>query len=972
MMNKNNSPHHRQVQQVLQASPVGAFQTDMDGNCFFVNRSWEDMSGLGFEESLGKKWMEIIAEEDIPAISHIIQQAIEGVKEVSFIYRIQHPEKGLRYFKTDARPILNKEENEKYFLGYIQDITETKLSTVYIDKQNKLFRILKDIQDRFYLGESPYALFNKLLENILEITESKFGFIGEIIRDKHGGQPYLKTLAISNITWDEASRKIYEDTKTEGVVFTNLDSLFGQVISSGEPYISNAPETDEKRGGTPEGHPRLDSFLGLPAKTKDKLVGMIGVANRKNGYDLSLVEFLDPLLSTFASLVAFHRLTIAKKAADTRKEELNNHLQSLISSLEDIILEIDGNLVFRNVWARNEDILFVPKERFIGKKLTEVFGERASFFADHIRRVIRTGKTREFEYKHLDPSVDKWYKAKVTPINRDPRPDHYKMAIFVRDITEKTKYIEDLKTEKEKLEYTNLLFDFSQELSKIGGWENNLETGKVVWTKQTHAILGISPEYIQHTTYRELWDLLEEMGAGLIKDQALKTLKNKKPYDVITRITTLQGDRKWIRSIGIPIVKSSKVVLLRGVLLDVTRQKETELILEQTKNAAEAAARAKTDFLSVMSHEIRTPLNGIIGITNLLKLNHTPEQEEYINNLMFSADHLLQLINDILDLNKIESDKLELVYTEIDLPELIFNIKSQFQSLADVKGIKLFSRIDRNIPRKIIGDAVRISQILNNLVSNAVKFTEKGEVSIMLQQLSATPTHTTIHFSVRDTGLGIPKKMQETIFESFKQIQQEAYRKHSGTGLGLTITKKLIELHNSHIAVKSKRGKGTEFSFDITLELPSEKNRKRLAPKTLSGFENGLSGIKLLFVEDNRVNALVARKQLEYFGIKPDHAQNGDEALEFLCNTHYHVALIDLHMPQMDGYRLSEIITRDYPDIHIVIFTADIMTDVKQRLARMGIYDILNKPFVPTEMLSVLLKVANSKKLLPDGEKVKD
>ncbi|MBC9794899.1 PAS domain-containing protein [Sinomicrobium weinanense] len=1099
-MNTENTLHnYKQVQEVLQVAPVGAVQCDMNGDCFFVNKAWEKISGLSFEESLGKKWLRIVLEEDIPAISQVIQQAVNEVKEVTFFYRIRHPKGGIRYLKTTAKPVFDDTGKGQYFTGYIQDVTEKTLSTAQIRSQNRLFGILKDIQDRFYLSESPYELFNTLLQNIIEITESEFGFIGEILPDKQTGQPYLKTLAISNIAWDEKSRKIYEDTKTDGVVFTNLNTLFGQVMQTGETYISNTPATDKKRGGTPKGHPKLRSFIGLPAKTNSELVGMIGIANRKNGYDTSFAEFLSPLLSTFASLVAFHRLTGAKQLADTRKEELNNHLQSLITSLEDIVLEIDGNMVFRNVWVKDEKMLFMPREKFLGKPLPEVFGSQAPFFVKHIGKVIKTGKPSAFEYKHINPAIDKWYKAKVTPVNKAKQPGAYKMAIIIQDITQRTKYIEALKTEKEKLERTNLLFDFSQELSKIGGWEINIKTGKMFWTKQTHIILEISPEELEKISHKQLLDLFEKRGAGLLKKKSREAVAKKNPYDVVSPISTPEGHTKWIRSIGIPIVRNNKVVTLRGAILDITQQKETELALQQTKeklersnllldasqelsktggwenniktgeifwtkqhynimgfspeaikqmsykdlfdsvlkedrhiiegafknsirkkttydatfrivtpsgeekwvrsigfpvlkdgqtymlrgsimditqkkedemaliqarDAAENAARAKTDFLSVMSHEIRTPLNGIIGITNLLKLNHTPGQKEYIDNLMFSADHLLQLINDILDLNKIESDKLELVYTEVDLPELILHIRNQFKSLADAKDLTLRCHIDKNIPQKIIGDTVRLSQILNNLVSNAIKFTEKGGVTISLKQLSATPMQSVIHFSVKDTGLGIPQKLQQAIFESFKQIQQAAYRKHSGTGLGLTITKKLIELHDSQIHVKSRPGKGTEFYFDLTLNLPTDKNRKKLSSKTLSAYENKLSGIHLLFVEDNHVNALVARKQLEYFGITPDYARNGDEAIELLRKNYYHMALIDLHMPKMDGYGLSEIIHREYPDINIVIFTADIMTDVRQRLARMGIYDILNKPFVPAEMLSVLLKVAHEKNIL--------
>nr|WP_121272270.1 ATP-binding protein [Pedobacter schmidteae] len=537
---------------------------------------------------------------------------------------------------------------------------------------------------------------------------------------------------------------------------------------------------------------------------------------------------------------------------------------------------------------------------------------------------------------------------------------------FLEDITERTLSDQALREIKEKLERSNLILDVSQELSTTGGWEFNLLTGEVFWTKQIYEIHGVDPDFVP--TFESILALYDEGYSEILKIHVNDAIEHQIPYDFEFKLRTPGGMKKWGRGVGIPVVVDKKVVALRGAITDITQKKEIELELIHAKNIAENSAKAKTDFLSVMSHEIRTPLNGIIGIANLLKLRHTMDQEEYVRSLIFSADHLLQLINDILDLTKIESDKLELILAEVNIFELVKNIKNQFKSLAESKGIQLKSFVDDDIPERLIADPVRLGQILNNLISNAIKFTERGDVTIVLRLTTLTNDKAGIHFSVKDTGMGIPEELYDTVFESFKQVQQSAHRKHTGTGLGLAITQKLIELHHSQIMLNSKVGVGTEFHFEVCFDLATDQNSPGnfLPSPEISVYEHKLKGLRILFVEDNTINVMVAKKQLEYFGCMPDCAYSGKEALVLLDHNTYDVALLDLHMPEIDGYALAELIQQKYPGIHIVIFTADIMTEVKMKLAKMHIYDILNKPFSPARMFDVLYNVGMNRGVLPE------
>ncbi|MDR6568803.1 response regulator [Chitinophaga ginsengisegetis] len=302
--------------------------------------------------------------------------------------------------------------------------------------------------------------------------------------------------------------------------------------------------------------------------------------------------------------------------------------------------------------------------------------------------------------------------------------------------------------------------------------------------------------------------------------------------------------------------------------------------------------------------------------------------------------------------------------TAINLSELTDNIKNQFKPQAAGKGILLNTLMNNDIPDALIADPVQLKQILDNLVSNAIKFTDKGAVTIGLQLKTLTKDRVTIYFSVKDTGRGIPEEMHETIFKNSKPLQQASDGKHTGTGLWLT--QRLAELHNSKIFLKSTPGEGTEFYFEMSFLLANDRHSAATAARNnmLSQHKKKLTGLRILFAEDNHINVLVAKKQLEHFGVIPDCAYNGLEALTMLENNSYHVALLDLHMPSIDGYALAEILHRQYPDTHVIIFTADIMTEVRTRLAQLHVYDILNKPVSLEKMYEVLSNVARSRNIV--------
>src|SRR5258708_3133295 len=670
------------IKDVLELAPLGAFQADTEGNCFFMNKQLENILGLDPFASLGKKWMKSIHEEDIPAILSLIQNVLAEKKDIfDFVYRVCHPLKGIRWCKVNARFVFDEKGAAQYYIGFVEDITESTLHE----------HILKEANEKLERS-------NILLDVSQEIS-------------KTGGWEY--------------------DVKT--------DTVF---------------------------------------RTKQMKI-MLGIAS-----DTSL-----------ATATSFYEEEDDKAIQKGMKEAIEQH--------------------------KVYDLELRPK------------------------------------------GTKKWFRTIGRPVVKDGKVELVRGA--VTDITERKEYELALREVKEKLERSNLLLDVSQQLSGTAGWEFNLQTGEIFWTRQAYLLHDVEEDFV--LTLESSLSFYEEEERKRLDRVARNAVLEKKSYDIEVWLTTAKNVRKCVRAIGSPVIRNGEGVVMKGALMDITQKKEAELELIRARDIAEDLAKTKTDFLSVMSHEIRTPLNGIIGIANLLKLNY--------------------------------------------------------------------------------------------LGSNAIKFSDKGEVTLLVKLVSVEKDKATLHFSVKDTGIGIPEHLHETIFESFKQVQQSAYRKHSGTGLGLTITKKLIELHDSQVFIRSSPGTGTEFYFELGFELANDKNSpaRFAAIPVLAGYEKKLNGIRLLFVEDNPINVLVAKKQLEYFGVVPDCAYNGKEALVFLENNEYDAALLDLHMPEIDGYALAEIIRRQYPGIHIIIFTADIMTEVKVKLAKMNIYDILNKPFAPEKMFEILSKL---------------
>jgi len=388
-----------------------------------------------------------------------------------------------------------------------------------------------------------------------------------------------------------------------------------------------------------------------------------------------------------------------------------------------------------------------------------------------------------------------------------------------------------------------------------------------------------------------------------------------------------------------------------------TAEERGELNIEFGKaiEKAEKSSQAKSEFLSTMSHEIRTPLNAVIGMTNLLMMGSPrPDQKENLDILKFSAGNLLALVNDVLDFNKIESGKVVFENIKFDLVELMHNICGGQKLKAEEKGLEFKMHIEDCVKSKVVfGDPTRLTQIIFNLISNAIKFTHEGTIWVDVKCVEDKHNTVRLNFIVKDTGIGIERENLEVIFEPFTQESITTTRQYGGTGLGLAIVKRLLELQGLHMDVVSQPGIGSEFSFQAEFPVSTE-NAAEPAEKQLAAGTDSMGSMRVLIAEDNQVNVMLMKKLFSKWGIVPVIAENGERAIEMVQYGNFDIILMDLQMPILNGFDAAiEIRKMRDPrkaNIPIIALTASALFDIKERVFSSGMNDYVSKPFKPDEL----------------------
>jgi len=400
--------------------------------------------------------------------------------------------------------------------------------------------------------------------------------------------------------------------------------------------------------------------------------------------------------------------------------------------------------------------------------------------------------------------------------------------------------------------------------------------------------------------------------------------------------------------LSLALYKNNIIRTQSNLLLE---EKNRELII--AKERAEKASKARSEFLSTVSHELRTPLNAINGIAHLL-LEEKPKKSQmhYLESLEFSGNYLTTFINDILEIQKIDSNKIEIENIDFNLKKLIENIQNSLKELASINNNNFTLEIDSKIPDNLIGDPTKLSQIMMNLINNALKFTKNGSVTLISKLISSEDKNAVIYFEVKDNGIGIPEDKLETVFDSFSQGSVGINRKYGGTGLGLTIVKKLIKLLGGEIQLKSIVGKGSSFSFELQFKEGEKEIKIEKKPKSYD--DSSLLNKKILVVEDNKINQMVSKKMLKNKGIICEIIDNGEEAIEIARNKKFDMILMDVHLPGINGTIATQQIRKFDQTTPIIALTAISLNENRDMLLSYGINDVITKPFVPEDFYSII------------------
>ncbi len=634
-----------------------------------------------------------------------------------------------------------------------------------------------------------------------------------------------------------------------------------------------------------------------------------------------------------------------------REATLKEQYRELFENARDMIYttDLDGRLTSLN--KTGERIAGYSRDEALGTKVTDIAApEYLDLIQKNTERTIAGEALPPFEVEMV---AKDGRRVPVEVSTRLIRHDGKLIGMqgVARDVTERERAEEELARERSLF---NILMDsipdtiyFKDTASRFT--RINKAQAKMLGVKDPSEAIGKTD-----------FDFFPPELAGDFYAAEQEICNSGQPLiNSVEKIDKPDGQVCWLSATEVPIKdQGGRVIGLVGISRDITGRKQAEMDLQKAKEAAEAASRAKSEFLANMSHEIRTPLNGIIGMTELaMDTELTPEQQDYLTMVKTSADSLLSVINDILDFSKIEAGRLDLDLIEFNLRGSLGDTMKTLAPRAHQKGLELAFQVRPEVPEAVVGDPTRLRQIVLNLVGNAIKFTEQGEVTVHVERESETGEETWLHFICADTGIGISTEKQRVIFEAFAQADGSTTRKYGGTGLGLTISWQLVEMMGGRIWVESEAGKGSTFHFTARFGVPKGPP-ERLVPEEPAN----LRGMGVLVVDDNATNRRILEEMLIHWQMKPALADGGWTALAALKRAlegkkAFRLVLLDAQMPEMDGFTLAERI-KENPELAgatIMMLTSIGRLGDAARCRELGIAAYLVKPIRQSDLLDAIL-----------------
>ena len=915
----------RRFRNLFYDAPVGYHELDTEGRITCVNTTELSMLGYSSEEMIGHHVWEFIGESDIAR--NTFAEKLAGTKPLPNVERSFRRKDGtLMEVQLDDQMLHDPSGRIIGIRATMQDITERKRA-----EAERL--VIAEIVQSVITTTNLDALFKVAHQAINKILPAENCFI-----------------ALHNLTTDVMHCEYWVDQfdpapspRPFGKGFSSYILRTGQPLLLTKEFIKQMYETGEvQKSGTDS-----LSWLGVPLRTHSRTIGVLVVQHyeQEHAYNQRDLEFLSAVGDQLGLAIERKRIELELKANEMKLTEAQQ-----IANLGSWEWDVPANKVswsdeLYRIYGLKQQEFEVTYEA----SLTFVHPDDRKLVESTIEQTLHDKVHPNFDYRIIRPDGSVRVLQANGRVTADDAGRIIKMVGTVMDITERKRAEAELRVREAQLSE-------AQQIAHVGSWEFDTVTGKITWSDELWRIFGLDQREFG-LSFEEYLAMVHPDDQEVVKSVDEKSRHAKTGFDHHYRIIQPDGSVRVIRGIGrVMCDEHDHLVKMAGIDQDITEQKRIEDDLERARDAALESTRLKSEFLANMSHEIRTPMNGVIGMSGLLlDTTLSAEQRDITETINASAESLMTVLNDILDFSKIEAGKLFFEKLDFDLAPVVEDPLELMAERAQAKGIEIASLIYSDVPAMVRGDAGRLRQVIINLLGNAVKFTESGEIVLRVTKESETSTHTILRFTITDTGIGISKESQTKLFQAFVQADGSTTRRYGGTGLGLAISRQLVELMGGEIGVESEPGAGSTFWFTARLEKPAAMQ----AANPLKKIE--LDELHVLVVDDNKTNRWIIEHQLGSWRMYSTSVASGAEALKALkrgveTGNPYQLAILDMQMPEMDGLTLAIAIKSD-PSIsatRLLMMTSLGLRADCEVLSRAGISKCLIKPVKQSMLFDAL------------------
>ncbi len=902
-----------------------------------INKSHADFLGYDKKDIEHKSIFDVYYKEEANVSVETNKQVFDEKKPINNEEWLLNTKKEKRLLRITRTPKISDNGDVEFIICSAEDITEQKDLEAQVQIKEKLLFAVFDFTQELLLNSDSYEAITKGFALLGEATGIDRIYYWENSYDIESNQEYTS----QKLEWcAEGITPQIDVIDLQNVPFKEVPD-FVEPLSKGE--IIKSLVKDMKDGNTKSllKEQEIISILVLPVFANHKFWGFIGFDDCRYEKVWTEVEISLLKLFTLSLSKSIERNSLERETRQAR-QNFNNFFNTIDELL--CVLDLEGRIIDVNQTVTNR----------LGYLRNELIGES-------ILMLHPSNRKKETEETLLDMMA---YKKKVnylpvigkqgTEISVETRVIWGEWdgqpALFIA-----TKDISEMKKSEEKF---SKAFHSSGALMFISKKEDN---SLIDANDSFLSVLGFKSADIINRKFSDLNIFIDDEQIENISNELEQNGKLREMEVFITG----KNNELITGIMNIESIYLGDILCWMTTIIDITKQKKIELELIQTKELAEAANIVKSQFLSNMSHEIRTPMNAVIGFTELLaNTSLMPEQQNIINEIKTSSQILLSLINDILDLEKMEAGKLKMEILPLELQRIIDNAVSQVRVKSEEKGISIHTTIEDDVPKLLSGDPLRLQQVLTNLIDNAVKFTNAGRVVIRVKFIESSGEQIKLQFSVRDTGIGMTEEEIKKVFEPFYQPEHSDGRRYGGTGLGLAICKNIITLHGGKIWVDSYLGKGTTFFFTVSFST----SQKVIKVRT-QGCDNAfqlpdkelieqLRGVHVLVVEDNEINQQVLLAMLRTAGMFVTITDNGIEAISYIKSNQYEIVLMDIRMPDMDGYEVTAEIRKErcIEELPIIAVTADAMLGERKKYLEAGINDFITKPIGRAHLFQTMVR----------------